>query len=223
MNRKNCLWLRWITANGIGEMLGLAIAAGIDLLCFKLLNESVAGLHGLVFLAIVLTAGFLEGVLLGFFQMDTLVTMFPSLNHRAWLVATGIGVSLSWFIGITVGNIFVPTLMKSSVDNMTGLILFSILVGGIFGAVIGFCQWLVFKKCAIKTGLWIIANALAYPCGVFVLFGAILLSHHAGQPDIVFSLGAIAGLVSGSLIGVITGRFLIFMADTPVAQTQSCG
>jgi|GEM_PF-6258046 len=206
------LLFRWIVANSVGQLAGLALAAGVDILIFVLTGGNI---HGLIFLTTALIMGFMEGAILGFFQLDALQDWFPQVDRRRWVRATGYGLALAWAVGLVGASAFVPAFAEAEHISVLALILISILAGTIFGGLVGVFQWFVLKDLSAKSAWWILANALAHPGAVLILYGSLYLSHHAETPGLIYSLGAVSGLATGVVTGAVTGVFLITLAKAP--------
>lgn len=85
------LWLRWVGANALGEMVGLGLtflAAAIEFAK----SESLGGLVGILLgFAIAVASGIFEATLVGWAQWWAMQPWFPGIQRRAWRRATVIG------------------------------------------------------------------------------------------------------------------------------------
>jgi hypothetical protein len=222
------LWLRWVFANSMGEMVGLGITFGIGYLIVFYLGEmeSVGGIF-LTFGLMVATS-IIEGTAVGIAQywgMHPLVHR-PD-DHRlgikqgVWLRATILGALVAWFFGalpFMAINLFmnVDTPGASSAEPPAWIIyLLAAGVGVVAGAVLAFFQWRALRRHFFGAGWWIPANSLAWAVGMPVIFIAMDYVF-SGLSPVVMVLAFLAALaLTGAVVGAIHGVFLIWIARKP--------
>jgi hypothetical protein len=214
-NSKNNLWLRWIVANGLAELVGLgATFATIGLLFSRIDTQHVAG----ILLAFLLTvaSGAIEATLVGLAQWWAMQPAFPMIRRVAWWRATLIGAMLGYALGylpstlMSMGEAIAQTPQTEPPQWVT--LLLAAGLGAAAGAVLSFAQWLVLRGKVRRAGLWIPANMLAWACGMPVIFwGMDLAFKLSALWQSVLVIGA-AILVAGLVVGAIHGRFLVVMA-----------
>jgi hypothetical protein len=131
------LWLRWVVANSIGELIGLGTTFAVGFLAFTILGEprSVGAVIGM-FLLMVATGAF-EGVVVGLSQWLAMRSSFPNISRRSWVTATLLGAMVAWFLGSipsTVMSLGAENAQAASVEPEMIIIL---LMAGAMGAVTG--------------------------------------------------------------------------------------
>lgn len=205
-------WFRWTLVCGIGELVGLAVASMIEWVLWATFGTSLFLLHGLLFLAVAIGAGYLEGWLSGFCQWIVLQERFPSISLKPWVRASGFGAAIAWFLGS------LPSIAFASLPGFKFppimLVFTAILAGMILGGIIGLFQWRVLKNHSPHSGLWIIGNVLAWPIGTLIIYIVARTASSSSAPMLIFGLGAFSGLASGLAIGGITGLFFIALKPT---------
>jgi hypothetical protein len=79
-------------------------------------------------------------------------------------------------------------------------------------ATIGAAQWLVLRRYVDGSGVWVVANALAWITGLVVVFAAIGVAP-SDAPVLIAAFGVVGGLGMGLTVALITGLFLIRLLD----------
>lgn len=92
------LWLRWVAANAVGELLGLGAVAGIGFLLFRQVTEPQSWQQAALITAAVVGLGAFEGLVVGVAQASVIRRLLPAV--RGWVVATVIGAMAAWAIGM---------------------------------------------------------------------------------------------------------------------------
>lgn len=198
----------WLFACTLGEFLGIALAAGIAAAHFYSFGEPATYLQKVGLLAVMVIAGLLEGSLIAVFQWRVLRLRFPKLHLRSWWTVTVTAAVTAWILGM------LPSLVSASeeptiYDPPLSLQIFTGLVLGVFlGALFGMFQWTALKRHADNSTKWIIGNALGWGLGLPVIFVAASLTP-AGTPLLqIVLLGAIAGLLTGFIVGLFTAWYM---------------
>jgi len=222
------LWLRWVFANSMGEMVGLGLTFGLGYLIVDYTGE-LAGLWGtLLSFGLMVATSFIEGTVVGFAQywgMHPLVHR-PE-DHRlgikqgVWLRATILGTLLAWFFGAMPFFIINLAMSTETTSPTTAepeqWMVYLLAVGaGLFaGAVLAFFQWRALRRHFNRAGWWVPANSLAWAVGMPLIFLSM---------DTVFSLQSPAAMVlaflgtlalTGALVGAIHGVALLWIARKP--------
>ena len=94
------LWLKWTISCGVGEFLGMAVAAGTAALFVAVVCEPATLLSRIASLLVMVVAGALEGISIGFLQWRVLRRVFPRVTAREWLIPTISVAAGGWFIGM---------------------------------------------------------------------------------------------------------------------------
>jgi hypothetical protein len=220
MNKLN-LWLRWVAANGVGEMLGLG---GTFAVLAALINLT-SGLPGvsqvlLSFVLAVLT-GSIEATIISLLQWSIIRHIFPTLKFRAWWCATVVGALAAYVAGYlpsTIMNLGEQTSQMPVSEPPQWIQL--LLAGGlglVTGAILSFAQWLVLRKHVAHAGVWLPANMVAWAVGMPIIFWGMDLAMR-GRP-LMHTVGIIAGmlLLTGMVVGAVHGLFLLALAQQKTA------
>jgi hypothetical protein len=216
---KSRLWLRWVGANALAEMLGLGATFALDILILARVAAASSALASLAGIVLMAATGAIEGTVVGLFQWRVLRRPFPSITRRAWVIATIVGAVIAWFLGS------LPSTLIDMGGQQTGAasqeppaIVVSLLAGGMglfLGAVLGIPQWLVLRRVVKGAWLWIPANCLAWALGMPVIFAMV------DRAYAVYAAGSIAGAVvvlagtlalAGAVVGAVHGLALVKLA-----------
>ncbi len=211
----NILWLRWIIANALAELVGLgATFTMIGLLSPKIESQQTIGI--LLSLAIAVLCGAIEATVVGLAQWWAMHPWFPQIRCSAWWRATLIGALFGYALG------YLPSTLMSIDEVSTKapvteppqwiILLLAAGLGAVAGAILAFAQWWVLRRKVKRAGLWIPANMLAWAVGMPIIFWGMDL---AFQMNAVWqSLCVIGGalLATGGVVGIIHGRCLVMIA-----------
>ena len=219
-------WLRWVLANALSEALGLG---AVLLVGFGVLGPRLAGLSGAWPAMLGLVAGVLlgvfEGIVVGAAQGSVLRRRLPGLALRRWIVATVIGATIAWGLGMLPSTLLSANAGGSEAATEMPEALVYVLAAGmglVAGVILALAQWLVLRSLRSpvrRAGLWLPANALAWLCGmplVFLGMGAIPAGASVLQavPIVVAAVSA-AGAIVGAIHGLVLVRVLL--VQTPAA------
>jgi len=102
-------WLRWVAANALGEFVGLGAVAGIGFLLFRQFDEPQTWQHAVLFAAVFVCLGALEGLVVGVAQAAVIRRLLPAV--RGWVGATVVGAMVAWAVGM------VPSTVASLVGS----------------------------------------------------------------------------------------------------------
>lgn len=220
------LWLRWVFANSMGEMVGLGLTFGLGYLIVAYTGEMV-GLWGtLLTFGLMVATSFIEGTVVGFAQYWG---MHPLVNrpddHRlgikqgVWLRATILGALLAWFFGAMpffIINLAVSaeTTSPTAAEPEPWMVyLMAAGAGLVAGAVLAFFQWRALRRHFYKAGWWVPANSLAWAVGMPLIFLGMDYAFSLQTPAamILAFLGTLA--LTGALVGAIHGVALLWIAS----------
>lgn len=211
------LWLRWVGANALGEMVGLGLtflAAAIEFAK----SESLGGLVGILLgFAIAVASGIFEATLVGWAQWWAMQPWFPGIQRRAWRRATVIGAVLAYILGYLPSTIMSlqaeVTQSAAATEPSQGMM--SLLAAGmglVGGALLSFAQWLVLRKHVRGAGIWLPANMVAWLLGMPVIFWAIDQAQKLNSSYQAVAFTAVALLVVGAVVGAVHGLALVRLA-----------
>lgn len=210
------LWMRWIFANTIGELIGLGVVAITGALFVLYLANNLGVTSSTIVTAILMIAtGAFEGAIVGYFQANVLRTKIAGFNARRWIWATALGALTAWILGT------IPSLVMAFAENsqnshpkeMSEIAMgFSAAgMGFALGIVLGFPQWIELRRYLKNAGWWIFANALAWTIGMPQLFAAPSVIAE-GLPAWQIAFVILAAIISaGASVGAIHGLFLIWL------------
>ncbi len=210
---KQTLWLRWVAANALGELLGLGATFAVVALVFsRLPNQQSAGVV-LVSFFVAVGSGAIEATLVGLAQWWAMYPWFPAITRRAWWLATLVGALAAYVLG------YLPSTLMSMGEQASQtpaaeppqlvMLLFAAGLGAVGGAVLSFAQWLAMRRKVEGAGWWVPANMLAWLAGMPIIFWGIDAAQK-GQPllqAVLLLAGAL--FLTGAVVGAIHGAFLV--------------
>lgn len=210
---KRTLWLRWVLANAVGEMIGLGATFAVAIYFFIQI-ENQSGVTGILLSFLVAVfSGVLEATFVGLAQWWAMHPWFSSITRRAWWIATLIGALLAYVLG------YLPsTLMDLGAEAGAApvaeppqwiILLLAAGMGLVGGAVLSFAQWWVIRGKAARAAWWIPANMLAWLVGMPIIFWAIDAAQKGQAALQAVFLIAVALFVTGAVVGAIHGAFLV--------------
>ncbi|MFJ6156169.1 hypothetical protein ACIQF8_02305 [Pseudarthrobacter sp. NPDC092184] len=138
-----------------GESLGFLAPAAAQLV--SVVFWPVAGVPLLVL------AGFVEGAVLGWFQVRVLRTRLPAVSVRRWVLLTAAAAALAWTVG----------LLSFSSESWQGWPAAAQIVTGTGAALvllvsIGLAQWFELRRHVPRAWRWIAGSAAAWAVGLGV-------------------------------------------------------
>jgi hypothetical protein len=189
---------RWVVATTCGELAGFAIPAIVGA------TATSAGVGQGASMGLLVLAGVGEGTVLGWAQSRVLRREVPELRAGDWIRATAAGAAVAWSIGM-LPSTFGEWLLELWPPLLVAL-------GGLAGVAllttVGAAQWLVLRRFVNASGVWVVANALAWIAGLVVVFAAIAVAP-SDAPVLIAAFGGVGGLGMGLTVALITGLFLI--------------
>lgn len=213
------LWLRWVAANALAELLGLGATFALDILILARVAEVRSILASLLGIVAIAATGAVEGVVVGLLQWSVLRRPFPAIARRAWLLATVIGAMVAWFLGS------LPSTLMDMGGQANGapaqeppqalVLLLAVGMGLFLGVVLGYPQWRVLRRAVRGAWLWIPANAFAWALGMPAIFAAVdrvYAAYASGSPGGAAAIMAAALALAGALVGAVHGLALVKLA-----------
>ena len=203
------LWLQWILANTVGEVLGLGLAGAAGIGLALAIGKPQTALVTLLLAALMIALGTLEGVIVGLAQWLVLHRRLPNLRRRAWVTATAIGAFVAWTLGMTPSTLMMlrqsaaapppPVLSDAEVYALAAA------MGAMLGTILGIPQWRVLRRYAASAGWWVWANAAAWLAGMPLVFigagsapvGASVLNRVLLAVATIAAAGAVVGAIHG--------------------------
>lgn len=209
------LWLKWTIYCAFGELIGIGIASLVAFGANTIIGEPQNLQMKFLVLLCMLIAGFLEGLLLGFFQWKALKDKLPSIPKKEWIFYTVLVAVIGWFLGMLPSLFFIPANSLNNNEqpiNFDNPLIFAVLsvgTGLLLGAIFGLFQWFALKKYVIKSYQWIIANSLGWGIGLGWIYLFASLPNESSHVAMNVFFGIIGGLLAGLSVGGVTGLFLI--------------
>jgi hypothetical protein len=216
MNRGRSLWLRWVGANALAELLGLGATFGVGVVLFTRMGEA-QGLAAIAMLLLMTASGVLEGTIVALLQWSVLRGPFPQVTRRAWLVATLIGALVAWFLGS-----LPATLMDMGADQAQAparepetwvMLSMAAAMGLVLGAILGLPQWRVLRRAVGRAWVWLPANSAAWVVGMPIVFAAVDLAYRLGTVWGAVGVMALALAFTGAAVGAVHGLAFVWLAS----------
>lgn len=204
----SALWLRWVGAFTLGEVLGFGcLPAALGLGVMTLTKELPATPRGLLLYAVAIVGGLGEGAVVGAFQRRVLREVLPSLDGRAWVRHTAFAAAGAWAVGMcapTLDELFTlpPAVMVALWVPAAVLILLSI--GGV--------QARLLRGVVARPARWLWINVAGWLAGLpwtFIAPAVLPDDSPAWRFGVAFLLG---GTLMGATTGAITGVLVVRLA-----------
>ncbi|CAM3907710.1 hypothetical protein [Smaragdicoccus niigatensis] len=188
-------WIRTVT---LAEFVGFSAPAIAGALTVNI-AEWIAFL-------ILISAGTLEGLVLGIGQGSVAKHALPRFPRRAWVSATALGAGLAWLVAM-LPSIFGDQLSQASTPTRIAVVA---LVGTIAVLSLSVPQWLVLRHVSHRASEWIAGSALGWCAGLTVFAAIAMPLWKQGQPMlVVVAIGLLAGLAMASTMATVTGIFFV--------------
>jgi len=221
------IWWAWTYSCLIGTVLALTISAVILSIVRLYLAEYRSGIYSALSAELVALAAILEGAFIGYFQWRALRRVFPTMSSGAWvgatIIAAGSGFVLSWL----------PTsfALSSALANRIGDVTLSavamarvfLVTGALVGLVWGAAQFAVLRLHVHDGGAWIVASTITWAVGFPALAFAAFWPDRTVSSTFHVLLAAGAGIVLGSLSGVLQGPVLVRLPSRLLHADPSSG
>jgi hypothetical protein len=209
------LWLRWTFANVAGEVLGLGLVGAIAVVMVLTIGDPETALVALTMAGVMIAAGALEGVIVGYAQWLVLRRRLCRLSRREWVTATAIGAFLAWAIGMAPSTLMAldQNAGSSPPPEMSDALKYALasVMGVVLGTILGAPQWRVLRRYASGASMWVWANAAAWAVGMPVVFiGAGTSPVGASALSIALKLFATIA-AAGASVGAIHGVALLWL------------
>lgn len=213
MRNRSKLWLRWVCANALGEMLGLGMTLGIGYIIFAVVGEPQNIWMSLMSFGLMVASGVIEGTIVGFSQWWAMHPWFAPIIRRTWVGATVAGAVTAWFFGSLPFSLMDMSAQSNGAPVVEPpqivVLLGAAAVGLVAGAVLASLQWLVLRKYVHKADRWIPANMLAWAAGMPLIFWGIDFIQKGVSPIIAGAALGFVLLFTGAVVGAIHGAFLV--------------
>ncbi|MFZ2177364.1 MAG: hypothetical protein WAW17_25690 [Rhodococcus sp. (in: high G+C Gram-positive bacteria)] len=199
--------LGWTALCASAEAIGMTAAALAAKLSQQLLGQHPHGRETALALAVVVAGGLVEGVALGAMQAWGLRWRVPGLNLRRWVLITTAVAGLGWAVA-SIPGVLADDDSGGSSPPPGVVVLGALALGAVMGTLLGAAQASVLRDHARRPGRWILANAMAWPPAMAVIFVGATTPDGNWPVATVALLGAGTGLAAGAVLGLVTGCFL---------------
>jgi hypothetical protein len=193
------LWLRWVGANALAELIGLGATFALDFVIITRIAAGQSAFDSILGIILVTASGAVEGVVVGLLQWSVMHRPFPGVARRAWVIATVAGAVVQE----------PPAYL---------VLLLAAAMGVVLGSVLGYPQWRVLRKATRGAWLWIPANCAAWGLGMPAVFAAIDVAQRSPSPAGVLSAIAIGLLFTGGIVGAVHGLALVRLVTQAPAR-----
>ncbi len=213
-SQKFSLWLRWVGANALAELVGLGATFAIDFLIISQ-SDGLGTLGSIVSILLVTASGAIEGSVVGLLQWLVLRRPFPEVARRAWVLATIVGAMVAWFFG-SLPSTLIDMGQQSGEEVQEPaaavVLLLAAGMGLVLGVVLAYPQWRVLRQVVDNAWTWLPANAIGWAFGMAIIFAAMDLAFK--QATTAGSVAVIAGalLLAGAVVGAVHGLALVWLA-----------
>lgn len=220
------LWLRWVAANALSEMLGLGLTFTVIGLFFTRL-EAMPGVWGVFApFALAVISGALEATLVGLAQFWAMRRSFPTITRLGWWRATLIGALSAYVLGYlpsTLMSFSEQTAQAAPINEPPAavMLLLEIGMGAAAGALLSFAQWRVLRRSVPGAGIWIPANMLAWAVGMPLIFWGMDVFFRFDPLSRGVPLLAGVLLLVGAAVGALHGAALVRLAKPGTDGSRS--
>ncbi|MFI1991490.1 hypothetical protein [Actinoplanes sp. NPDC020271] len=188
------IWRKWMATVTAAEFTGFAVPATAGAL--------TARSAAVVSVPVLLAAGAVEGLLLGWGQAVVLRGVFPGFPARRWTAVTSVAAMCAYAIGL------LPSALAPVRQNWPVYVLVpgALLAGLALLNSIGAAQWTVLRGLTPYAGRWVVASALAWLAGLTVFLGFSMPLWHEGQAlGVVIAVGVAGGFLMALTMAAVTG------------------
>lgn len=202
--RRSIYW-QWVLHCTLGELIGfggIPVLGGLAV--FSVTTSLEPALRSLVLYAVAVTGGLGEGAVLAWFQLRILRRMLPQLRSERWVIATAAAACFAWAVGY-----LAPTLDELFELSAATQIAIWMPAGVLILLSIGTAQAWVLKEIVSRPSRWVLANAVGWLLGLAWTFVLPALVPADAAIVVWVSAFAVAGVLMGVTVGLVTGIWLL--------------
>ena len=207
------LWLWWVAANSLAELLGLGLTLAVDYGIISRIAAAASIVASIVGILLVTISGAIEGLIVGLAQWSVLRRSFPRVARRSWVGATVMGAMVAWFFGSlpsTLMDMGGPQSGGAAQEPPTAIVLLLAAAMGLFlGFILGYPQWRVLRKAAERAWIWLPANCAAWALGMPTIFAVMDIAFRSPALPASIMIIALGVLLAGALVGAVHGLALV--------------
>lgn len=194
IEQKQAGWSFWIWWTGVTIIGGVAGTTVADKLSLGMLSgQNDAG---------ILFSMLGSGVFALFVSAAQWILLRRLFSNSAWWLAGG---TFGRAFGMLIGSITI--VLISHQFNLQGGVWTSSIYLAVRGAVLGISQWLILKKWRVKSGWWVLGNAIAW------MLGSTLLDLFIAPSAIKSPI--IRDLIEVTIAGAVTGAAMVWILRQP--------
>ncbi|OAE02003.1 hypothetical protein A6A22_11635 [Arthrobacter sp. OY3WO11] len=156
-------------------------------------------------------AGFVEGAVLGWFQVRVLRTRLPAVSVRRWVLLTAAAAAVAWTVG----------LLSFSNESWQGWPAAAQLVTGTGAATvllvsIGVAQWVELRRHVPRAWRWIAGSAAAWALGLGIFMAVATPLWQPGQDLwLTAAIGIGSAVLMAEAMAAVTGLVLLRLLPKP--------
>lgn len=194
----------------------MTAAAGAATLATRLVGTPEGVREATLALALVVGGGLVEGIALGLAQATVLGELLPRLRRTRWLLVTVAVAGLGWAVGS------LPSVHSGGAGGteppLGPVLLGAAGIGLVMGAALGAAQSLLLRGLVPVPSRWVLANAVAWPPAMAVIFLGATAPDAGWHPALVLLTGAVTGAGAGTALGLVSGLLLPWVGVRSAAR-----
>jgi hypothetical protein len=172
-----------------------------------------SGIYSAVSAELIAIAAVFEGALIGYFQWRVLRRVFPTMSSAAWVGATMIAAAGGFVFSWLPTSFALTSALASRIGDNTisplAMTRVFLVTGTLVGLLWGVAQSAVLRLHVHHAEAWIVASTIAWALGFPAVAFAAFWPDRTVSFGIHILLAAGAGIVLGSLFGLLHGRLLL--------------
>lgn len=190
--------IRWMAIGVIGTVVGLGAAGFVGLMGLAAESFSAAVTAGIMFGAAI-------GVSIGLAQGIVLSGRLEDISSSRWATYTAAGAALAWAaVAYPIGR-----LAEAGADpTWATRLLWAVAIGLAGGAIVGFVQWLELRRVVPNSWISVVAQAVAWMVGAFILAVADGLIGDDISEIPAIALAAAGLALAGAVVAFVQGSAL---------------
>ncbi len=215
---KTSLWLRWVAANALAEVVALGIV-GIG--ATIVVDQAVANptLTSIVVAGIAVSLfGAIAGIVLGWAQWVVLRGRLPTVRARNWVAATTIGGVFSWLLAMapnTVIGLMTYDTGSPPEFGTVAMLAIALAAGAASGVGLSTPQFFVLRSHVKNAGWWLPANALAWMIATPLFLAVVESSAQTSSLLVALVVTLVAAGIAGAIAAAIHGGVLVWFLVAP--------
>lgn len=222
--RLSHLWLRWVAANSLGEMLGLGTTFAVLAAGLAALDELSTVWSILLGYGLAIISGILEASIVGWAQWKAMNPWLPDISLRSWWLATLIGALIAYCLG------YLPSTIMSLEEHSTQtaavepeqwvVLLLAVGMGLAGGLILSLFQGRELRRHVPGAWKWVPANMLAWMLGMPLIFWGIdQIQKVSGTTSQVLLMAGVL-LLTGAVVGAVHGLALVHLAKKSMEEKK---